>query len=202
MSENTTTSTSTAENDKPRRPIALWKLLAAMLLAALVTFGITALLMNIFERKQEAKNPYLRVVEVDDNTTDPAKWGVNWPRHFDGYSRTVDETHTRYGGSDGAPTAPGGPVVAKSRLDTEPWLKRMFAGYAFAIDFRERRGHAYMLSDQRETLRVLNKPQAGACLNCHSSIVLICSNPAITAGQSNPCASASVLPCFSRPTRR
>jgi len=47
----------------------------------------------------------------------------------------------------------------------------MFAGYAFAIDFRDRRGHAYMLWDQEQTLRVLDKPQAGACLNCHASIV-------------------------------
>jgi nitrite reductase (cytochrome c-552) len=160
MSENDTTISPSA---KPRRPIALWKLIAVMLLSAVVVFGIVALLMNIFERKQEAKGPYVRLADVDDNTTDPAQWGKNWPRQFDGYSRTVDQTHTRYGGSDGAP--------AESRLATEPWLKRMFAGYAFAIDFRERRGHAYMLSDQRETLRVQNKPQAGACLNCHSSIV-------------------------------
>ena len=64
MSENTTTTT-TVESDKPRRPIALWKLIAAMLLAAVVTFAITALLMNIFQRKQEGKNPYVRLVDVD-----------------------------------------------------------------------------------------------------------------------------------------
>ena len=164
MSEPTTTTTTTSsENDKSPRPIAIWKLIAVVVITAAVAFGITALLMNIFERKAEAKHPYVRLVEVDDNTSDPAKWGVNWPREYDGYIRTVDATHTRYGGSDGSP--------AQSRLDKDPWLKRMFAGYAFAIDFRERRGHAYMLSDQRETLRVLNKPQAGACLNCHASIV-------------------------------
>src|SRR6185503_18359534 len=88
---------------------------------------------------------------------------TNWPNEYDGYRRTTDKTHTRYGGSDGSPT--------KSRLEKDPWLKRMFAGYAFAIDFRERRGHAYMLSDQEQTKRVTEKPQAGACLNCHASIV-------------------------------
>src|SRR5688500_8236959 len=148
------------EPQKKRFP--KWLLPTAFVVGAVVTFLVAALLVNIFQRKQQAPNPYVRIVEVDDNTTDPAKWGTNWPRHFDSYSRTVDKTHTRYGGSDGA--------VAESRLETDPWLKRMFAGYAFAIDFRERRGHAYMLSDQRETLRVQNKPQAGACLNCHSSI--------------------------------
>src|SRR5215207_1486768 len=159
MSEETVATTDQGK----RRSVSLWVLIAAMVLTALVVFGIAALLMNIFQRKQEAKNTYVRLVDVDDNTTDPAKWGTNWAREYDGYSRTVDQTHTRYGGSDGSPT--------KSRLELDPWLTRMFAGYAFSIDFRERRGHAYMLADQRETLRVLNKPQAGACLNCHASIV-------------------------------
>src|SRR6476646_4395986 len=47
----------------------------------------------------------------------------------------------------------------------------MFAGYAFAIDFNVRRGHAYMPFDQERTKRVLDKPQPGACLHCHASII-------------------------------
>ena len=38
---------------------------------------ITALLMNMFERKSEAKNPYVRLVEVKEDDTDPQKWGIN-----------------------------------------------------------------------------------------------------------------------------
>ena len=41
--------------------------------------GATALLMNIFERKAEQRTPYVRLVEVTENDTDPAKWGKNWP---------------------------------------------------------------------------------------------------------------------------
>ncbi len=37
----------------------------------------------------------------------------------------------------------------------------MFLGYAFAIDYRDRRGHAYMLEDQEATKR-LTKPQSEA----------------------------------------
>jgi nitrite reductase (cytochrome c-552) len=136
---------------------------AIVVLVALATFGLAALLMTMFHRKVEAKNPWVRLVEVDENTTDPAVWGTNWPREFDGYQRTVDQTYTKYGGSEGAPAA--------SRLEADPWLKRMFAGYAFSIDFRERRGHAYMLYDQEQTQRVLQRPQPGACLNCHSSLI-------------------------------
>ena len=46
----------------------------------------------------------------------------------------------------------------------------MFLGYAFSIDYRDRRGHAYMLSDQESTER-LTKPQSGSCLHCHASVI-------------------------------
>jgi nitrite reductase (cytochrome c-552) len=140
-----------------------WPFLLTISLSALATIGIAALLTNIFNHKQEAKNPYIRFVDVNELSTDPAQWGKNWPREYDGYLRTVDQQRTRYGGSEGSPT--------RSRLDADPWLKRMFAGYAFAIDFRERRGHAYMMYDQEQTKRVQDKPQPGACLHCHASII-------------------------------
>ena len=46
----------------------------------------------------------------------------------------------------------------------------MFLGYAFSIDYRDRRGHAYMLYDQEQTERQ-SKPQSGSCLHCHASIM-------------------------------
>jgi nitrite reductase (cytochrome c-552) len=59
--------------------------------------------------------------------------------------------------------------MPQQRIDRDPWLRRMYAGYAFSIDFRDRRGHAYMLYDQEQTERVAQRPQAGACLHCHAS---------------------------------
>ena len=61
--------------------------------------------------------------------------------------------------------------MPQQKLDRDPWLKRMYAGYAFSIDFRDRRGHAYMLFDQENTERVTKKPQPGACIHCHASVV-------------------------------
>jgi nitrite reductase (cytochrome c-552) len=63
-------------------------------------------------------------------------------------------------------------VVAQSRLEEDPRLKEMWAGYAFAADFREERGHAYMLVDQQLTGRQRVVKQPGACLNCHGSMVV------------------------------
>src|SRR5262245_59731243 len=99
--------------------------LAAIFLGgAAVTFTILALLTNIFERRQESKNPYLKLVEVTEETTDPAVWGMNLPSQYDGYKRTVDSSRTRFGGSDSMP---------EQKLNRDPWLKRMFAGYAFSL---------------------------------------------------------------------
>src|SRR6187200_2527057 len=107
--------------------------LAVVAVAFLVIgFLVSYLLTNIFERKQEAKNPYVRLVEVTEETTDSAAWGVNWPRQLAGYLRTNDVTRTRYGGSEALP---------EQKIERDPWLKRMFAGYAFALDYRDRRGH-------------------------------------------------------------
>jgi nitrite reductase (cytochrome c-552) len=140
----------------------IWIFAAIAGVCALLVFLVTGLLTSIFERKQEAKNPYVRLVEVSEETTDPSAWGVNWSRQYDDYRRTSESTKTRFGGSESLPD---------EKAKAFPWLTRMFAGYAFAIDYRDRRGHAYMLQDQEQTKRVTERPQPGSCLQCHASVI-------------------------------
>jgi nitrite reductase (cytochrome c-552) len=145
-----------------------------VLATTLAVVAVTALLVNIFERKQEARNPFYRVVELTDDTEDPAVWGKNFPLQYDGYRRTVDQVRTRFGGSEAVPRTPtqADPrsVVAQSRLEEDPRLKTLWAGYAFSKDFREERGHAYMLDDQVFTERQIVARQPGTCLHCHASV--------------------------------
>jgi len=129
-------------------------------LVGMVTFLTTWLLFNVRERKDEAREVSFRLADLTEETVDPEVWGKNFPRQYDSYKRTVDTVRTRHGGSE-----------AFQKLDTEPALRRIFAGYAFSIDYREERGHAYMLIDQEETKRVTERPQPGACLHCHASVV-------------------------------
>jgi len=149
---------------------------AVSIFAAVAALAIIALLINIFERKQEARNPFYRVVELTDQIDDPAVWGKNFPMQYDGYLRTVDQIRTRYGGSEAVPHTPtqADPrsVVAQSRLEEDARLKVMWAGYAFAKDFREERGHAYMLDDQTYTERQQVTKQPGTCMHCHASVYL------------------------------
>jgi len=132
--------------------------------AALAGAGVTAMLLSVQEHKVAARTPFVRVVEVDDDTTDPAVWGQNWPRQYETYQLTALSTRTRFGGHGGSEALP------EQKIERDPWLRRMFAGYAFSIDYRDRRGHAYMLTDQQQTQR-LGKPQSGSCLHCHASVM-------------------------------
>lgn len=158
-----------------RARIVPWLVVTA-LLSALVAVGVAALLINIQERKAEARNPFFRVVELQADTEDPAEWGKNFPFQYDQYKRTVDQVRTRYGGSEALPRTPtqADPrsVVAQSKTEEDGRLKTMWAGYAFAADFREERGHAYMLEDQIFTQRQVVAKQPGTCLHCHASMVV------------------------------
>lgn len=147
--------------------------LLALLLAgtAAATFGVLMLYQNIVTRKAEATRDVFRVVEVGEDTVDPAVWGKNYPRQYDSYRRTVDVERTRHGGSD-----------AFQKLDDFPVWRRIFAGYAFATDYREERGHAYMLQDQKETERVTHFKQPGSCLHCHASNIPAYIEAGIAAG--------------------
>ena len=161
-------------NAKP--PSAARVALIAAIAGGLATIAATFLLINIFERKQEAKNPFFRVVELTDEVEDPAIWGKNFPLQYDAYLRTVDQVRTRFGGSEALPQTPTDADprsrVAQSRLKEDPRLKTFWAGYAFSVDFRKKRGHAYMLEDQTFTQRVQEFKQPGTCLHCHASVYL------------------------------
>jgi nitrite reductase (cytochrome c-552) len=166
----------TPAEEKPakKRPASFKVIVLVSVLAALAAVGGVALLLNIFERKQEARNPFYRVVELTDETEDPAQWGKNFPLQYDGYRRTVDQVRTRYGGSEAVPRTPTSAdprsIVAQSRLEEDPRLRVMWAGYAFSKDFREERGHAYMLEDQTFTERQQVTQQPGTCIHCHGSV--------------------------------
>src|SRR3954468_20446966 len=154
------------------RPVTVF--ITLILLAGAGAILGVILLVSIFQHKQEAKNPFFRVVELNDGIDDPAVWGKNFPLQYDDYRKTVDQQRTRYGGSEAEPRTPtkADPrsVVSQSRIEEDPRLKVMWAGYAFAKDFREERGHAYMLDDQTFTERQQVAQQPGTCMQCHASV--------------------------------
>ncbi|MBL8998260.1 MAG: ammonia-forming cytochrome c nitrite reductase subunit c552 [Gemmatimonadetes bacterium] len=156
-----------------RRGVTRMTLLLIGVASALGALALGALLRDITRKQDDARDPYYRVVALTDTTTDAAEWGKNFPLHYDRYLRTADMSRTRFGGSEAMPrqvtALDSRAVVAQSRLAEDPRLVTMWDGYAFAKDFREDRGHAYMLTDQVNTERQLVAQQPGTCINCHAS---------------------------------
>ena len=114
-----------------RRRRALLGYLSVIAVTAVATALIVSLLANIAKRKAEGERVAFSVVDLDETIDDPAVWGRNFPRQYDGYLRTVDIERTRHGGSE-----------AFQKIDEFPVRRDLFAGNAFRIDYREERGHA------------------------------------------------------------
>jgi len=138
-----------------------WFLFAGSIIFTVI---VLALLVSIFERKQQARVVFPQVVEVKHNEPDPSVWGKNFPREYETYMKTLTtmemseySKYGRYGGSE-----------AFSKLDKYPNYIRLFAGYPFSVEYREERGHLNALEDMLATKRLGdNKP--GACVTCKSS---------------------------------
>ncbi|MCL1838770.1 MAG: ammonia-forming cytochrome c nitrite reductase subunit c552 [Propionibacteriaceae bacterium] len=172
--------------DKTRRGVPFWVLLVAVVVVAGLTFFLTALIANIGERKGESATQYTEVVKLTQTTYDPAEWGRNFPAQYDGWKATEV-----YKSSDHKPDAlvpnvdlatAGTPinrdfdtreVVPSSKIEDDSRVKRLWQGFAFAIDYRHARGHAYMLEDQITTKRSNERNQPGACIHCHASNVAL-----------------------------
>ncbi len=123
------------------------------------TVLILMLLFNIRERKREAAQYPFKVVEIGEDEIDPAVWGKNFPLEYDTFVRTrEDYGQTKYGGS-----------APYSKLERDPLLKRLWAGYSFSKDYNEERGHHFAAIDQASTLRTKLVEQPGACANCHAA---------------------------------
>jgi len=131
-----------------------------VMITAVIAVAVTYLLTNIQDRQHEARSHFFELERLTEASIDPALWQKNFPRQYDSYLRTADMVRAKHAGSD-----------AIDKLAEDKYLKQIFAGYAFSIDYREKRGHAYMLVDQENTERVKQKKQPGACLHCHASVM-------------------------------
>jgi nitrite reductase (cytochrome c-552) len=155
------------------RPAVKLGLIAAA--AAAGTIAVLAINASVTRHKMEALQTSVRVVSLDESTVDPAPWGQNFPRQYDGYKRTSERYGTKYGGG-------GSESLPPEKIEKDPRLPIIFDGYAFALDYRQRRGHAFMLEDQRTTKRVTERPQPGSCIHCHASTTVAYREEGIKAG--------------------
>lgn len=98
------------------------------------------------------------IVEIQPMEPDSAVWGQNFPNQYSTLLKTKDnKARTTFGGSE-----------PFSKLEDDPRLVELFAGYGFSKDYNEERGHLYTLEDVRATKRI-NETTPGTCYSCKSA---------------------------------
>lgn len=133
-----------------------WRGWAAMLVVAGATFGLGLLAASIIERREEARAP-LPLRPIDAMEVDNALWGENFPRQYASYKLMLDDTtRTRYGGS-----------FPRDYLAETPANVVLFAGYGFAKEYQQARGHLFAVEDVTTSKRVDAKTP-GTCFTCKS----------------------------------
>lgn len=144
-----------------REPWKNWMLFATSLV---VVFLLGLLVSSITERKMEAQFAYTPKVEINELEPRNEIWGENFPREFQSYYKTADSTfRSKYNGGK-----------AIDMLEVDPRLVVLWAGYGFAKDYNQGRGHVYAIDDVRNTLRTGGPtgaddgPMPSTCWTCKS----------------------------------
>ena len=130
-------------SDPTPSPVRGW---AALFVVAVAVFALGLLVATVLERRAEAATPPQPLVAIGLYEPDSAKWGQNFPREYASWKATEDSsTKTKHGGAD-----------PRDLLAEDPANVILFAGYAFAKDYKQARGHAHTVEDVNHTKRINN----------------------------------------------
>jgi len=130
-----------------------------ILSAIIAVLALAVVGLLLFINSRPAPNRGLTpLVAITPMEPDAEKWGENYPNQYSTLLKTESNAErTAFGGS-----------LPFSRLEDDPRLLTLFAGYPFSIDYNEERGHLNSLVDVRATGRV-NEKTAGTCYSCKSA---------------------------------
>lgn len=143
------------------KPWLAWLLFIVTVIAV---FLVGLMASSIIDRRAEAA--VMLTPEVQHGEFEPRNevWGQNYPRQYDSYMKTKDTNfRSKYNGS-----------AMIDMLEEDPRLVVLWAGYGFAKDYNQGRGHYYAVDDLRKTLRTgapvdgKKSPMPNTCWTCKS----------------------------------
>ncbi len=149
---------------KRRKPWMNWMMFSTSLI---LVFILGIVISSIVERKAEAKYAYSPPVTIDEFESRNEVWGQVYPREFESYYASADTTFASKHLTN----------AKTDMLEMNPRLVVLFAGFGFARDYNQGRGHFYAVEDTRNTLRTggpLNAedgPMPSTCWTCKSTDV-------------------------------
>jgi nitrite reductase (cytochrome c-552) len=147
--------------ENKRKPWVNW---AIFLGTIVVVFFLGLLASSITERKAEQVSTYKPTVEISEWEPRNEVWGKNFPQQFRSYQQTKDSSfRSKYNGN-----------AMIDMLEEDPRLVVLWAGYGFAKDYNQGRGHYYAIEDMYNTLRTGGPtgpddgPMPATCWTCKS----------------------------------
>ncbi len=140
--------------EKPKTPKTIWVLTGIIVLLAVGLAGVLLFLKN----QPPPTRGVVPIQQIEPMDPNSANWGVNFPNQYSTLQMTeTNDTPTTFGGS-----------AKTSKLEADPRLKTLFAGYSFSKEYNEDRGHLNALTDVRAIKRIDEK-SPGTCYSCKSS---------------------------------
>lgn len=145
-----------------RKPIIGWGIFAAVMVCV---FLLGLLAASVTERRAEIASIYNnKVRDIEGLEPRNELWGENYPREYNTWKKTADmDFKSKHLGN-----------VEEDVLASRPEMVVLWAGYAFAQDYKAPRGHMHALEDNRNTLRTgcpetdTDGPQPATCWACKS----------------------------------
>lgn len=146
-----------------RKPIIGWAIFGVVMVCV---FLLGLLAASITERRAEIASIYNNKVRDIGEGIEPRSelWGENYPREYNTWKKTADmDFKSKHLGN-----------VEEDVLESRPEMVVLWAGYAFAQDYKAPRGHMHAIEDNRNTLRTgcpetdTDGPQPATCWTCKS----------------------------------
>ncbi|MGB0892098.1 MAG: ammonia-forming cytochrome c nitrite reductase [Flavobacteriaceae bacterium] len=134
------------------------------IVTVVVVFLLGLLASSIVNRKSEAKYKYVPQVEISDNEPRNAEWGKNFPAEYQSFLQTEKGDFESFQGGS----------KMRDMLEEDTRLVVLFAGYGFAKDYNQGRGHEHAITDLQNTLRTGGPkgnddgPMPATCWTCKS----------------------------------
>ena len=147
--------------EKKRKPIINWILFIVTVVAV---FFLGLLASSITERRAEEATVLKPEVKLDQYEPRNDVWGKNYPIEYSSYMKNKEsDFKTKYNGN-----------AMIDMLEVDPRLVVLWAGYGFAKDYNQGRGHTYAIDDLRNSLRTGGPtgpddgPMPSTCWTCKS----------------------------------
>ena len=129
-----------------------------------IVFVLGMLAASIIQRRAESTLINVPMYELNEFEPRNEMWGKAYPREYETYQQMADTSFSsKHNGS-----------AFRDALEEDPRLVILFAGYSFARDYNQPRGHVYAVTDILNTLRTgtpdknTEDMQTSSCWTCKS----------------------------------